>query len=272
MPEVENQGIRIHYEVRGQGVPLVLGHSFLCSGAMWEPVLGTLAERARAINVDLRGHGRSGPVAEPFELEDVVGDQLAVLDALGIEKAVWAGLSVGGMVALRAALAAPDRVSGLILLDTHAGAERPLKRLQYGFMGRVARVAGMTPVMSFVLKKMFAATTLRENPALVAEWRQRFAGVDRPSIVRNLQALSRRRSVEERLGEIEVPALVIVGEEDASLPPRLSQRIAEGLPDAALVVVPRAGHLSTLERPEEVGVAMAAFLDARFIEPAELGG
>lgn len=272
MPEVESEGVRIHYEVRGEGIPLVLGHSFLCSGAMWSPVMDTLAERARVINVDLRGHGRSGAVTQSFELEDVVGDYLAVLDALGIEKAVWAGLSVGGMVALRAALMAPERVLGLMLLDTHAGSERPYKRLEFWFMGQLARVAGMTPVMSFVLKRMFGATTLREKPELVAEWRERFAGVDRPSVLRNLHALSRRRSVEERLGEIAVPALVLVGAEDASLPPHLSERIAERLADAALVVVPRAGHLSTLEQPEEVAVAMAAFLDARFVEPAEMGG
>lgn len=103
MPKLERNGIPLSYEVSGSGPPVVLGHSFLCSGEMWTPQVGPLALGYQVINPDLRGHGNSGVVDAPFDLYDLVDDVLAVLDHLAIERAVWAGLSIGGMVALRAA-------------------------------------------------------------------------------------------------------------------------------------------------------------------------
>ena len=111
MPSIERDCLKIHFEDLGSGPPVVLGHSFLCSGEMWSPQVPKLAERHRVINIDERGHGHSGKLSEPFDLYDMVDDVLAVLDHLGIKNAVWAGLSIGGMVALRAALAFPDHAA-----------------------------------------------------------------------------------------------------------------------------------------------------------------
>jgi 3-oxoadipate enol-lactonase len=260
MPTVESQGLRIHFEESGSGPPIILGHSFLCSGEMWGPQLPALGERFRVLNVDTRGHGRSARVERPCTLYDLVVDQLAVLDHLGIERAVWAGLSIGGMVALRAALTVPERVAALILLDTHAGSERLHKRLKYRLMAMTVSALGTRPLLPAIAKLMFGRTTLASKQALVAEWREKFAAVDVPSVLRILTALSTRDSVVDRLGEIDVPALVIVGSEDRSLPPPCSRQIAAGLPAAALVEVPGAGHLSSLEQPAAVTGAMLDFL------------
>jgi len=260
MPEADRQGIRIYYEEHGSGLPLVLGHSFLCSGEMWAPQVGPLAETARVINVDYRGHGRSGRSESPFTLYDLVADVVAVLDQLGVERAVWAGLSIGGMVALRAALSIPDRVSGLILLDTHAGAEAAHKKLKYLAMGLGTKLLGLRPFVPSVLRLMFGATTRSTNGALVASWREKFAVADVPSTLQCLDALMRRDRLVERLPEIDVPCLVIVGEEDVSLPPACSEQIAAGVRGATLLRVPKAGHLSTLEQPEAVTQAMLGFL------------
>lgn len=261
MPTIENRGVRIYFEDLGSGAPLVLGHSFLCSGEMWRPQLQRLAERARVINIDGRGHGKSGQVNERFTLYDMVADALAVLDHLGIDRAAWAGLSIGGMVALRAALTAPERVSSLVLLDTHAGAEEPFKKLKYQAMALGIRLVGIQPFLPAVIPLFFGRTTLRTNPALVAEWRTRFTKVHVPSMLRTLDALRHRDSVVARLGEISAPSVVIVGAEDKALPPACSRQIAAALPHASLVVVPDSGHLSTLEQPEVVTAAMLAFLE-----------
>jgi pimeloyl-ACP methyl ester carboxylesterase len=189
-----------------------------------------------------------------------VADQLAVLDHLGIERAVWAGLSIGGMVALRAALTARERVAALILLDTHAGSERFFKRLKYRVMALAVSAFGTRPLLPAIVPLMFGKTTLGSKRDLVAEWRERFASVDVPSILRVLTAISSRDSVVDRLGEIEVPALVIVGAEDRTLPPACARQIAAGLPEAALLEVQGAGHLATLEQPEAVTGAMLDFL------------
>lgn len=126
MRTVESGGIRIAFDDLGSGTPVVLCHSFLCSREMWAGQVPRLAAEYRVVNVDLRGHGESGLAREPFNLDDLVQDVLAVLDELEIPSPVWAGLSVGGMVALRAALHVPDRVRALILFDTDAGPRRSI--------------------------------------------------------------------------------------------------------------------------------------------------
>ena len=260
MPTCERTGGDIYYEVRGSGPPIVLGHSFLCSGEMWGPQLEPLAEHYQVLNLDLRGHGKSGPVIRPFGMYDLVEDVLAVLDREGVGRAVWAGLSIGGMVALRAALVAEERVSGLILLDTHAGRETAFNKLRSLLMGSAVKAFGPRPLSPEIIRLFFSSDTRKTKQPLIDEWKERFASVHVPSMLRALRALRRRDSVLDRLGEIKVPALVIVGEHDRLLPPSYSNEIAARLTDASLVVVEKAGHLSTLEQPESVTSAMVSFL------------
>lgn len=261
MPEVESQGIEIHYEVRGAGPPLVLMHSFLCSSAMWEPQIEPLARHFRLINIDMRGHGESGAVTEPLTLYDLVDDVIAVLDRQEIDRAVWAGLSIGGMIALRAALRHPERVDRLLLLDTDAGAEKTWVTLKYRGLGWIARRFGLAPVSGQVARQMFGATTRREQRELVATWGERFESVDVPSILLVLEALVKRDDLYPSLGRIDAPALVLVGSEDVSLPPARSRLLAERLPGAQLVEIERAGHLSSLEQPAAVNRALISFLE-----------
>jgi len=263
MPYLEHKGLSLYYEETGSGSVILLGHSFFCSGEMWRHQLPALAEAHRVVNVDYRGHGRSSPVREDFDLYDLVDDSLALLDHLGIEQAIWAGLSIGGMTAMRAALTTPERVRALILLDTDAGAERSWTQFKYHPMGAGTRLVGLRPFLPAVVKGMFGPTTCREKPDLVEEWKARFAAADTESIRHYLHLLMRRDSVVSRLGEIEVPSLIVVGAEDRALPPSISKRIHAGLPDSTLVEIPHAGHLCTLEQPEVVTAAMLEFLTHR---------
>ncbi len=264
MASVQNQGLSISFEDIGAGRPVVLGHSFLCSGKMWREQVPALAEKYRVLNLDLRGHGKSSEVTRPFSLYDAVSDVVAVLDKVGIGQAVWCGLSVGGMVALRAALACPERVEGLILMDTDAGAEDPYRKLRNNAMGLGSRFLGIGPFLPPIGRLMFGATTRRQNPALVREWKGEFSRVHLPSILLSLKTLMKRDSILDRLAQIGVPTLVLVGEQDRSLPPALSRRIHDALPDSELVQIPAAGHLSALERPAAVNEAVLDFLDRRF--------
>jgi len=260
--DIYNQGVPIYFEERGAGPPVILGHSFLCSGQMWREQVPALAAKFRVINPDLRGHGRSGEVARPFTLYDALSDAIAVLDELGIARAIWCGLSIGGMVALRAALVHPDRVAGLVLLDTDAGRETTRRRLKYRAMGAGVRVLGLRPFLAPITRLMFGATTRRENAQLIAEWRTQLAGIHVPSALRCLEALIRRDSMLDRLHEISVPALVLVGEEDRSLPVALSRRIHNRLRHSSFGLISNAGHLSPLERPAQVTDAILGFLTA----------
>lgn len=262
MPLVRGHDADIHYTVQGRGPAVILGHSFLCSGGMWAGQLDALAERYRVVNVDLRGHGQSGPLDCSCTLYDMVDDMLAVLDDAAVEQATWVGLSIGGMIALRAALQAPDRVMALVLIDTDGGAESPWTRLQYALLGATAAVTGLGPLLPEVTRRMFSPTAMREQPALVAEWRRRFKSVHVPSALRVLRALRTRDDLGARLGGIDRPALVVVGEEDRSLPPERSVALATALPRARLLRLPATGHLSAVERPAEVSRAIRDFLDS----------
>ncbi|MDX1459071.1 MAG: alpha/beta fold hydrolase [Marinobacter sp.] len=260
MPTIDRGSQRLYFEVTGEGPAIVLGHSFLCSGAMWAPQIEALSAHHRVINVDLRGHGQSGPVDGIFDLYDLVDDVLAVLDHLQVNKAIWAGLSIGGMVAIRAAIRNPDRVAGLMLLDTHAGAETWPNRAKNLVMTAMAKRVGVARLSPVIAHMFFCSHTRRHNPALVRAWQERFAEVPLASALRGAEALKQRDSVLGQLADIRAPALVIVGEKDEPLPPRYSRQLAREIPDSSLIVVPGAGHLSNLEQPEAITSAILSYL------------
>ena len=266
MPTIERDGVSIHYEDRGEGLPVIFGHSFLANGEMWRHQVDALCGRHRTINVDHRGHGRSGPVGRSCTLYDMADDMLAVLDHAGIASAVWAGLSIGGMIAMRAALVAPERVRGLVIVDSHAGAEKHPGKLRFGLLALGALAAGFRPLAWAILPHMFGRTAIREQPELIAAWRAELARLHVPSMLRVLAALMRRDDIVPRLGSIRAPALVLVGDEDHTVPVSCSRRIAASIPGARLEVLPRCGHLSALEQPAQVTAAMEAFL-ARHPDP-----
>ncbi|MFI2810225.1 MULTISPECIES: alpha/beta fold hydrolase [Microbulbifer] len=260
MPVVQRDSLALHYEIQGSGPALVLLHSFLCSGAMWREQVEALAEHYTVITVDIRGHGKSSVPQQPFSIYDLMEDALAVLDREGIDSAIWAGLSIGGMIALRAAVKAPQRVRGLILMDTHAGPEKMLKQLRYRLMVLAARIFGIRLLLPQVNKLMFGDFTLVNKRDLVNEWQEEFARVPMPTIAHGVNALCRRDSLLSRLGLIEKPTLVIVGDDDRSLPPHLSREIADSIEGARLEMIAKAGHLTALEQPQAVNEKMLEFL------------
>ncbi|SHG06924.1 3-oxoadipate enol-lactonase [Microbulbifer donghaiensis] len=258
-----NGSNEIYYEISGSGPALLLLHSFLCDGEMWREQVGPLSEHYRVINIDIRGHGQSSAADRPLDIYDLVEDVVAVMDNEGIASATWAGLSIGGMIALRAALTVPDRVSALMLLDSHAGTETGFKKFKYKAMVAAAKLFGIKPLLPKVSKLMFGQHTLQTQPELVRHWKDKFATMPLVSIANMVDALCQRDSLKTRLGDIPQAALVLVGEEDLSLPPPCSISLAERLPNASLEIVKQAGHLSSLEQPKAVTAAMLQFLRGR---------
>lgn len=255
-----HQGARICWERSGDGPPVLLGHSLLCDGRMWGHVAPDLARRHRVLNVEARGHGRSG-VGGPFSLDDLGGDWLAILDREGIDRAVLVGLSMGGMTAMRLALRAPERVAGLALLDTSADPEPWKARLKYRVMAEIVRHVGLPRrFVETVSRAFFGATTRRERPDLVAAEAERLLARDTRPLYHATRAVFDRGGVLHRLGAIACPTLVLVGAEDAATPPSRARRIAAAIPGARLAEVPRAGHLTPLEAPTAVLEALTAFL------------
>jgi 3-oxoadipate enol-lactonase len=245
------------------GTPVVFWHSLLCDGGMWKAQIDALSGRVRAINIDAPGHGRSAPSKAPYTMDDCVAAALEVLDALKIERCKWVGLSWGGMVGMRLALAAPHRIERLALLDTNADAESKEKLPRYRVLALVARTVGAIPVLlDRLVPIFFSKATIRHRPELIQTFRERLGAMDKGSIHYAVDAVIFRRSdVRSRLKGIRCPTLVVVGRDDVATPAGRADDIASRVPSAKQVSIADAGHLSAWEQPGAVNAALLPFLD-----------
>ena len=191
---------------------------------------------------------------------DLVSDAIKLLDAEGIESATWLGLSIGGMISMRAALTHPERVSKLILLATDGKSESLLVKIERRLLAQVFKRLGMGPVIIPVLRKMFGKSTFRSRQELVQKWRPRFREVHTESMLKTLQTLLTRDDVSENLKTIGIPTLIIHGQEDRAIPVSLAHELSKSLPHAKLVILENSGHLVTLETPERVNQEIHQFL------------
>ncbi|MGV9662679.1 alpha/beta fold hydrolase [Nocardia niigatensis] len=234
------------------GPTLLLAHGFFMDGSMFEPMRESLADAGiNLVTVDARCHGRTqSPDGEPFSYWDLAADGLAVLDELGIEKAVVGGMSQGGYAALRMALLAPERVQGLALIDTEATACSPAELAYYReFFERWSGPEPMAPLVAELAPQLIGGT----DPRLWRAWTSRWYDSDRQSIMPAARCLMDRRSVLHRLPEITAPALVVRGSHDTSSTAQKSEALATGLAGAAgVVTIPGAGHGAAWTHPEVV--------------------
>jgi pimeloyl-ACP methyl ester carboxylesterase len=254
MPSLQTKLGRLHYEVTGTGPTLLLWHSWLSDGRIWEAQVASLRERYRVIVVDGPCHGRSETPLHPFTLDDCADAAIAVLDAENVAAAVLVGLSWGGMTVMRVALRAPERVLGLVLLGTTADAE-PLHHVVacHAFAETVRRVGMLAPLRWMAFTTMFGVTTLVRRRQIVRREGAHLSRLDRHGIRWSTRAIvTERRAIRHALSALRMPTLVAVGAEDRCLPPSHSRRIARAIPGARFVVLPRVGHLVSLEAPERV--------------------
>lgn len=263
MPYCENEGQQIYYEVHGEGNPLFFIHSYLTSIDLWRAQIDHFAQSYQVIAMDLRGHGASA-ISRPHSLYDMVDDACAVLDAAGVERAMWCGLSIGGMISMRAALRCPQRVAGLGLFATSSEHEFLHIVIERKVLALLARTIGLNPLVGQVLKKNFGKTAIRTNRDLIAEWRTRFLKLHVPSMLNTLEALITRDNVAPALGSFQGPALVVHGDEDRAIHKDGSYVTEKALRNVRHKMMQNSGHLLSLERPEEVTEELHAFLSQHY--------
>ena len=265
---------RLFIEERGAarrpGDPaIVLLHGLLFDGGMWRGQIEPLAELGRVVVFDGPGHGKSEP-APRFMMEEHADAMFDALGELGIRRAVVVGLSWGGMIGMRLALQHPEKVAGLVLMDTSAEPERLAKRLRFRAMIAMHRRIGISESLyrSEIAPLLFGSKTLASDPELVLASYHRAMGFDRGGLARAaIAVVIHRRNVLADLPKIRTPTLVVCGGEDRSLPPPFSERIAQAIPGAELVVLDGLGHMSALEDPAAVNARLVPFV-ARTIEAA----
>lgn len=237
--------------------PVVFLHAFPLNGAMWDQQVKALAGRA-TLTPHFPGFG--GRPHGEAALDAFARAALNDMEGVGISRAVVVGLSMGGYVAFRLHALAPERVAGLVLADTRAGADDDAGRAKRADQAARARREGVEWMGDALLPALLGETTRRERPEVVGAVRGLVAEADPEGVARALEAMRERPDSTRRLGEIRVPVLVIVGDEDTLTPPTESRKIADMVPDGRLVILAGAGHLSNLETPEAFNDALSRFL------------
>lgn len=257
MAEFEHDGWRLGYDDRGEGPAVVLIHGLLFDATQFEPQVDALADRWRLVTPDLRAHGRSEHRRAPYDQWDLMEDHVALLDHLGIGRAVWGGVSQGGFQALRAAIRHPDRVDGLVLIDSQAGPE--MNAPMFEASAQVAAESGWNEdLLGIATQFLFGESA---GAGLKRHWIERWMRQDTSDAVEFMQVVTRRDDVTCRLSEITAPAVVIHGEEDVAIEMTRARAMADGLAgDVEFVEVPGAGHSSTIERPDLVTPVVERFL------------
>ncbi len=249
-------GQHIHYEdTGGDGPVVILGHGFLMDHEMFVHQVAALRDQYRVITWDERCFGLTEFDGQPFSYWDSARDCLALLDHLGIDRAVVGGMSQGGFLSLRAALTAPERVRGLILLDTAAAAEHPEVAAGYQQMIDTWATVGPVDELADIIANIIIADPV-ENAVWIAKWQSR----PQELIVQAGACLLSRDDITDRLGEITCPALVIHGTEDTAITMDKAETLAAGLVGCGGVVKVGGAHAANLTNPEPVNAAILEFL------------
>src|SRR6516225_9663864 len=250
MPKIDRDGVKIYYEVHGDGPALILTHGYSSTSAMWKGQVKDLSRNHKLVLWDMRGHGQSDYPDDPAAYSEAltVGDIAALLDVAGARRAVVGGLSLGGYMSLAFYRAHPERAAALLIIDTGPGFRKDDAREAWNkrALDTAARLEheGLS-----VLK---AASRERAN----ASHRDAFG------LARAARGMLTQRDarVIEILPEIKVPALVVVGADDAPFI-AASDYMAAKIPGAKKAVIPAAGHMSNIDQPRAFADAVLPFLD-----------
>lgn len=264
MPRARTNGVNLYYESYGSGVPLVLTYGLGGNTNLWAAQIEAFARDYRLILWDPRGHGKSDspPQREQYGLSISAEDLRGLLDHLGIEHAYIGGQSMGGGIAARFALAYPDRVAALLLIDSASASGLPMSAAMRAMREKTIELAetqGMEAVADYI---MTANPNLRTQAEASPEARQRlrqmFLDLNPTGYAHTIRALLAETFPTEQLSILTMPTLVLVGEEDPAL--EAATLTHQQILGSQLVILPQAGHLSNLDAPEAFNSRVLDFL------------
>lgn len=253
----------LSHQSRGTGLPVVFVHGFPFDSRMWQPQLDGVSDGFRLIAPDLRGFGRSpAPGEGPLTMDSHADDLAALLDGLGIERAVFCGLSMGGYVLFSMWRRHRERVRALVLCSTRADADTEGARANRRALAERALREGAASVADAMIPSVLSSETRENRPDVVALVREMIEGTDPGTIARGQEGMARRTDSTDLLPEINVPTLLLFGSEDPISPVAVGDEMCRSLPDARMVVIPGAAHLPNLEDPAAFNAPLLEFLGA----------
>jgi 3-oxoadipate enol-lactonase len=266
MPSSEGEasardGTRIAYTLYKQptaGLPVVLTHSLAMDRSFWRPVAERLAGSASVLIHDCRGHGGSDKPKDPVTVERHADDLADLMDQLGWPTALVAGASMGGCIALAFAIRHPARVSALGLVDTTAwyGPDAPKNWEQ---RANAALASGLASLTDFQVTRWFGDKFRADHPVVVNECVDTFLRNDVAVYAQTCRMLG-ACDLRAGLASIKVPTAIVVGEEDYATPPAMAEAMHKAIAGSTLTVLPGARHLTPLERPDDIALALGKLL------------
>jgi 3-oxoadipate enol-lactonase len=254
-------GVVIAHTVEGPaGAPVVtLSHPLGATLGLWDAQAARLARRFRVLRYDTRGHGQSAVPPGPYTVEQMAGDLRGLLDAVGVDRTHFVGLSMGGLVGMAAALAFPQRIRSLALCDTTA-CYGPGLRPMWEDRIRVAETGGMTETLIDKTMEIWFTPAFRERePATVNRVRAMLRATDPAGYAAAIRAIG-FIDLTERLGAIRCPTLVLVGAQDPGTTPAMARTIHDRIAGSRLVILPDAMHCSPVEQADAFDRTLLEFL------------
>jgi pimeloyl-ACP methyl ester carboxylesterase len=255
-------GTSLECDVRGSGRAVLFLHAFPLGMKMWDAQARALEGTHQVVRFDARGFGGTPPGDGLLTMERIADDAVALLDHLGLSKAIVCGLSMGGYAAFALMRRHPERVNGLVLADTRTAPDSPEAKRSRSAQADTVRREGPSGIADGFLQKALGDTTRTERPEVEARVREMILAASARGVVDALAGLAARADSGPTLREIHVPTLVMCGAEDALTPVADSEAIQRGVPGSRLEIIPKAGHLSALEDPAAFNAALARFLEA----------
>jgi 3-oxoadipate enol-lactonase len=265
--QIGHRGRRISYlDTQGQSAgerAMVFLHAFPLSAEMWAPQLEAVPPGWRFIAPDLRGFGASDPgtPSDAASIDDYGEDVEALIDALGLGPVVVAGLSMGGYAAFSVLRRCPKRVAALVLADTRAEADGEAARAARDAMTATLAGGGQAAVFEKMQEGLLGRTTRARRGQVVEQVRALAVAQPVEGIRQAILRLKTRPDATPQLAGISCPTLVVVGEEDPITAPDVARGLATRIAGATLALIPAAGHLSNLERPDAFNLTLRTFLE-----------
>jgi len=260
MASLRINDIEIAYTDSGIGRPVVLIHGYPFNRSLWNEQIAALSSSYRVIAPDLRGFGESESAPGTATMNVMAQDVGLLLNHLGIARAAIGGLSMGGYVALAFYKQLPSRVRTLVLADTRAQADTEEGKQTRAQQAEKALNEGMAGIADAMLPKLLTPETVSKRPEVVKSVRDMMLKTKPEGAAAALHGMAERDDQTALLAKITVPALVMVGAEDAITPVADSEKMHAAIPGSRLVVIENAGHVSNLERTEQFNDALLSFL------------
>lgn len=253
-------GIKVNYELSGKKYApvVILSHSLASSLKMWDPQIEKLRSHFQVLRYDTRGHGQTEASKGLYTLELLAEDAMGLLDTLGIEKVHWVGLSMGGMIGQAVALNHSHRLQSLSLCDTSAMIPVEMQPIWEERIEAV-RTIGMKSQLDTTMERWFTPSYLKLNPPMLTLIKDEFLATPQEGYIGCASAI-RRLNYLDRLGEINLPTLIIVGEDDPATPLSASEAIHGRIRNSKLVILPSARHLTNVEQAEAFNRHLMEFL------------